>query len=565
MAVGYGSGVKPGFGPGPGLWIFWIFWILAMALFALCPPGLGLSVLRDYLGGYKDFAALDVAAAPSVRKAYFNILKDKSFLLTEKCLHSNSSNPNSAKCKVVDSKGFVQWVNSRKIYLKYVAIPLSSLSEYTTINARSLTKVEEVVFVQDSLNSAPSRESLSAFLRQCASAVNINCNFWWNITHDDFMIFASIANLRCKEWIFHSNQPLKAHTVLLITKTFSKSLEKLSLTAQEINSDLLSTISYACNHLKVISLQTNNSITSIDLKTFFETCSQLQSICLQDEVEIVTDDVLASLTRCHPNLRLLDCSLCPRLSEDAFSTALAACSTLQSLQCPSCGYRIIDGKGSAVRFSPDHYSKMSSQLSSFLQHCLRPVREFVSSTPLDDSALSALGDGLVKGIELLDLCLSDKASDRGIEDLFRVCAQLRCLRIRRCAILSSKIVYSAIEHCPIVQTLSLEQFSACTDEVCVNLVSSLSRTLRSLSLQNCEQLGNGSLQAIATYCEGLRELDMRGCAVDAIGVSQVWLNDELRNLCSLRVDDELTVYLQKILQGVRRESPAARWKHILFA
>eukprot|EP00475_Leptophrys_vorax_P025673 TRINITY_DN35951_c0_g2_i1.p1 TRINITY_DN35951_c0_g2~~TRINITY_DN35951_c0_g2_i1.p1 ORF type:complete len:644 (-),score=100.89 TRINITY_DN35951_c0_g2_i1:61-1992(-) len=116
-------------------------------------------------------------------------------------------------------------------------------------------------------------------------------------------------------------------------------------------------------------------------------------------------------------------------------------------------------------------------------------------------------------VEKLQFPSSEWLSDTGIESISRNCSNLKFLNLRCCVSISDRGLDALSKGCTSLEHLNLGYCSKITGAGVRVLTERLGGSLRALSLECCQNIGEAGLTAVYENCKLLRHLELEFCPV----------------------------------------------------
>ncbi|MDP2060278.1 MAG: hypothetical protein Q8J97_11115, partial [Flavobacteriaceae bacterium] len=259
-----------------------------------------------------------------------------------------------------------------------------------------------------------------------------------------------------------------------------------------------------CTALQELNLSGSYNLTA----PRFQNCVSLTSLILDCCVSL-SEAAAAGIGLGCPRLRALNLSHCQNVTDAAVASIAQGCPSLTHL-------------------NVDFIRNLSDVCVSHLaQHC-----KHLTDLDMGDTCVTSPDFGKLQLLSGLDV--SDCRSLR--TPCFFGCRELRVLNCSRCAALEDDGVVNALEYCPNLVELRLEECPALSSVTFAAIASH--RRLSSLCLACCQNLTHNDMKRIAEGCKLLTELDVSRCArltdatVDPLSLFCKELRHLFMNKCS---------------------------------
>ncbi|GAB4828277.1 hypothetical protein Ancab_035190 [Ancistrocladus abbreviatus] len=327
-------------------------------------------------------------------------------------------------------------------------------------------------------------------------------------------------------------------------------LGKLSIrgsnSARGVTNFGLSAVAHGCPSLNLLSIWNVSSIGDEGLCQVANGCHMLEKLDLC-HCPSVTDKALIAIAERCPKLTALTIESCPHIGNASLQAIARCCPKLESIAIKDCP--LIGDQGVACLFLPSSSSvtkvklqglKVSDFSLAVIGHFGKSVTNLIlsglcnvsekgfwamgnacglqaltsltisSCRGMTDASLEAIGQGCpgLKQIFLRNCCL---ISDNGLVAFAKSTISLESLQLEECNRITQLGVFYALSNCGSkLKSLSLVKCVGVKDIASQDLMLSLCRSLRSLSIKSCPGFGSAGLAILGKICPELRSVDLSG-------------------------------------------------------
>jgi len=161
--------------------------------------------------------------------------------------------------------------------------------------------------------------------------------------------------------------------------------------------------------------------------------------------------------------------------------------------------------------SSNYTPAFESDFNDVIRVCKNVKSLSLTGEGISDKNLTTIGRHC-SNVKTLNLSSCNMITVDGVEDLTRyVSTCLKSLTLSDCEKIGNKSLNLIGKYCSNLQALNLFGCELITDDGIENLARNLSTCLTSLNLSRCKNIGNDALKSIAKFCSNLQSLDLGGC------------------------------------------------------
>ncbi|KAL7150897.1 hypothetical protein ABFS83_05G144900 [Erythranthe nasuta] len=337
------------------------------------------------------------------------------------------------------------------------------------------------------------------------------------------------------------------------------SLRALSLwDVSSVSDEGLCEIASACHSLEDIQLFHCSNITDKGLVAIAKNCPNLTSVAVES-CSNIGNESLQALGSYYPNLKFVSIKNCPLVGDKGIASLFSSAghvltrAKLQNLNISDVSLAVIGHHGTAMIDLTLVGLQNVNEKGFWLMGKGRGLRKLKSLTVTSCPGVSDLGLGsLGKGcpdIKTLALRKCPHVSDNGVVSFARAAESLESLRLEECHVITQRGVFGILANCgKKLKAIALVNCMGNRDLGFRFPLTSLCRSLRSLTIRNCPGFGDAGLGGLGKICPNLTHVDLSGnkeitdaCILPLVENSEDGLVEVNLSGCAKLTDNTVTV------------------------
>lgn len=482
-------------------------------MFFTIPVDISLSILHDWLVDLKDIAALDIAAARSVRSKYLELVAHSAFVLPSVITIDQSKT----------SRKLVRWINTRRMKLSELEVHASVLKLCAKISFYSLATVRELKVYgdpSDPQDNAFDIEWFEKLLNLLPLLESANMKEFVPTSWEYLVILSSSASMLKSIKLDNSLGTIDG--IVHLISAFSASVETLHLGwARKTDSRTLSLLASECKMIKKLTMSCKLNDAQ-EFVSAFASCSfpLLERLSIYGGSHQIDDDIAIAIFNHHT--LLTHCNLTvSRVLPTCVAKILSKSRNIVHFSCNDFMYDVVTAAGpdsgsqphcelflgdSQVGSHPsDMYADLLVQISTT---CLFPTTHLEICEPWLNNedlltAISVLGRDLKSFISVLNGTIDD---DSIVQQITLLCPLLEVLHLDSASSITDLALSAIATNCNHITSLSLHEGISISDFGMCSLLSQIGKQLQELFLASCSSLTNATLVSILSLCFNLKEL-----------------------------------------------------------
>lgn len=364
------------------------------------------------------------------------------------------------------------------------------------------------------------------------------------------MALLDMRHLRLRSLILGEESVQREHMVLLIN-AFGSNLEVLKFgnSAQLVDAATLDLLALTCSNLKHLKIFCEDMPPDVLASAFGPGRFPKLETLVTQLGPVVNDEVTLALCTGHPNLESIGGSI-PSMSISSVAVIMTHCPRFRSVELAQFAFNTVyTADADAPNDIEAPYYKLilrepllpedslhAFKGAAYFKHKVReleylPWRSYVNV--LSDNDVEQVIDAFGKDLHILNIELGSNVTHHALEKLGE-CTALRTLSLSHCATITDDLLMMLADECQYITSLSFTSAEDISDEGVCHLLERMGPRLISLVLNNCPQLTDTVLSAIAEHCDQLESLDISDTDITAEAIiSDVIEPDRLPKLTRL--------------------------------